>query len=59
MVPDLHMLLEVLSGEVGVLILHNSPLDASTLANNSCDLGHIGVIGQQDLHFIRADGVIL
>ena len=59
MVPDIHMLVEVLSREVDVLILHNKPLGAPTLANNPCDLGHIGVIVQQDLHFIGAGWVVL
>ena len=58
MVPDLYMFVEVLRRKVSVHILHNSPLGASTLADNSCDLGHIGIIVQQDLHFIRAGWVV-
>ena len=51
--------MEVLSGKVSVFILHNSPLGALTLKYNPCDLGHLGVIVQQDLHFIGAGWVVL
>ena len=54
MVPDLHMWVEVLSREMGVLIRHNSPLGSPTQENNPFDLDYISVIVQQDLHFIGA-----
>ena len=58
-VLDLHVWVKVLRKEVSICLLHNGPVGTSTLADGVGDHGNVGFIIQQDIHIIRADGIVL
>ena len=56
-VLDLHVLLDVLGWEIGVLVPHYSPPSTPAFTYHIADLLHIGRV-HQILHLIRATGVL-